>query len=107
MNRTAIIGVLLLTAALLGGAVCCADAYDAQDTGDGSSGASYIFYVADADGKLEMKQGTIGEFHTVTGSDTSWGTASETSWYMVEGSVSIDGKVTVSGDVNLTAVTST
>ena len=101
MNRTAIIGVLLLTAALLGGAVCCADAYDAQDTGDGSSGASYIFYVADVDGKLEMKQGTIGEFHTVTGSDTSWGTASETSWYMVEGSVSIDGKVTVSGDVNL------
>ena len=66
MNRTAIIGVLLLTAALLGGAVCCADAYDAQDTGEGSSGASYIFYVADADGKLEMKQGTIGEFHTVT-----------------------------------------
>ena len=101
MNRTAIIGVLLLTAALLGGAVCCADAYDAQDTGDGSSGASYIFYVADVDGKLEMKQGTIGEFHTVTGSDTSWGTASETSWYVVEGSVSIDGKVTVSGDVNL------
>ena len=52
MNRTALTGVVLLTAVLIGGVVCFADAYDAQDTGDGSQGIPYICHVADADGKL-------------------------------------------------------
>lgn len=101
MNRTALTGVVLLTAVLIGGVVCFADAYDAQDTGDGSQGIPYICHVADADGKLTTTEESVVDYITVDGADTSWGVDSTESWYVVDGDVSIGGSVTVNGDVNL------
>ena len=37
----------------------------------------------------------------VTNSDTSWGTAGTTTWYVATGNIAIDSRVTVSGDVHL------
>ena len=101
MNRTALTGVVLLTAVLIGGVVCFADAYDAQDTGDGSQGIPYICHVADADGKLTTTEESVVDYITVDGADTSWGVDSTESWYVVDSDVSIGGSVTVNGDVNL------
>ena len=37
----------------------------------------------------------------VTASDTSWGTSGNETWYVVNGTMTIDGRVTVNGDVHL------
>lgn len=101
MKKTALLGVVLLTAALLGGIVCFADAYDAQDTDDGLQSVPFISYEIDADGKLTSNDDSIDEYIVVTGTDDIWGSASSISWYVVVGNVTIDGHITVNGDVNL------
>lgn len=101
MKKTALLGVVLLTAALLGGIFCFADAYDAQDTDDGLQSVPFISYEIDADGKLTSNDDSIDEYIVVTGTDDIWGSASSISWYVVVGNVTIDGHITVNGDVNL------
>ena len=51
----------------------------------------------DADGTLKTSPSAT----EVTSSDTGWGTSGTTTWYVVQGTVIIGSRVTVSGDVRL------
>lgn len=101
MNRTVLLSVVLLTAALLGGVVCFADVYDAQDAEDGSKAVSFIRYEAESDGKLITINDSVDEYAVVTDTDNAWGTDSASSWYVVIGNIIIDGHIVAHGDVNL------
>ena len=52
------------------------------------------------DGNSREKTYT-GEYVVVTDSETVWGTSGQTTWYMVNGNVTINSRVTVKGHVNL------
>ena len=46
-------------------------------------------------------QQTCDNATVVTGDDTTWGTDRQTTWYVAQGDVTIDSRVTVTGDVHL------
>ena len=46
-------------------------------------------------------QQTCDNATAVTGDDTTWGTDNETTWYVAQGDVTIESRVTVTGDVHL------
>ena len=46
-------------------------------------------------------QQTCDNATVVTGDDTTWGTDNETTWYVAQGDVTIESRVTVTGDVHL------
>ena len=54
----------------------------------------YIYYTGTS--SLEKHTGTATAT-VVTANDTTWGTSGDTSWYVVQGEVTIDNRVTVSG----------
>src|SRR5574344_801750 len=43
-----------------------------------------------------------GPYTTVTSTDTTWGVAGTTTWYVLSGNVTVGSSITVNGTVNLT-----
>ena len=62
----------------------------------------YVEYSWDEDtSTLASETKSVTEYTTVTNSDTAWGAAGETTWYVADGDVSISNRVAVNGSVNL------
>ena len=63
---------------------------------------SYVAYSWNEDtSTLTSGTKSVTEYTTVTNSDTAWGAAGETTWYVADGDVSISNRVDVNGSVNL------
>ncbi len=56
----------------------------------------YICYTGNA-----STEGTCTDYTIVATDTTTWGTAENTTWYVVSGTVTISSRVTVNGTVNL------
>ena len=61
---------------------------------------SYIYYTENA-GEITEHDDSCTSYKAVTDSSVAWDSSGETTWYVASGVVSIDTRVTVSGDVNL------
>lgn len=68
---------------------------------------AYLVYSWDEEkGEPSATTQTVDNYETVTANDTAWGTAEQTTWYVVSGevtigSVDVPARVTVTGTVNL------
>ena len=63
---------------------------------------SYVAYSWNEDtSTLTSGTKSVSDYTTVTSSDTAWGAAGETTWYVADGDVSISNRVDVNGSVNL------
>lgn len=70
------------------------------------TGVSYLYPIYKtagdpAGGIASWSEGNATSYTLVTESDTSWGTADTTTWYVADGTIGIDNSVKVYGNVNL------
>ena len=61
---------------------------------------SYLAYSWDGS-KLTSEMKSVTDYTLVASTDTAWGAAGETTWYVADGDVSISNRVDVNGSVNL------
>ena len=61
---------------------------------------SYLAYSWDGS-KLTSEMKSVTDYTLVASTDTAWGAAGETTWYVADGDVSISNQVDVNGSVNL------
>lgn len=81
-----------------------AEVLDGEGCTLGTTEVSYTYYTWNAStASLTESDSSIAgnSYCLVTGSDTTWGTESTSSWYVVTDVVTISERVTVSGDVSL------
>ena len=60
---------------------------------------SYLAYSWDGS-KLTSEMKSVTDYTLVASTDTAWGAAGETTWYVADGDVSISNRVDVNGSVN-------
>ena len=78
-------------------------AFEATFSHGGPLGNVDVPYLYCDENGANWRTGTklTSEYTRVTTSNTSWGTSGKTTWYVVQDTVPIDSRVTVSGDVRL------
>lgn len=72
------------------------EVYGYQTSAQAADPVPYIYYTNNA-----STEGTCTDYTTVATDTTTWGTAGNTTWYVVSGEVTISSRVTVNGTVNL------
>lgn len=72
------------------------EVYGYQTSAQAADPVPYIYYTNNV-----STEGTCTDYTTVATDTTTWGTAGNTTWYVVNGEVTISGRVTVNGTVNL------
>ena len=72
------------------------EVYGYKTSAQAADPVPYIYYTNNA-----STEGTCTDYTTVATDTTTWGTAGNTTWYVVSGEVTISSRVTVNGTVNL------